>query len=213
MTGKHFNRLFVVSFSHMRNHTSYWVCACQCGNIKTTDPNRAKSCGCLKKEQAAAHCKRRVTHGLTRTRIHNIYMSMLARCHNPNSNNYARYGGRGIEVWPEWRASPDAFLSWAFTNGYADHLQLDRMNNEHGYSPLNCRWVTATRNQNNRTNNRILTNAGGEKHTLADWARINGIGRGTIDSRIKLGWSEHDAVTVPSLKPWLTKRRGTTRLT
>jgi len=94
-------------------------------------------------------------HGLSRTRIYKIWHGMLARVDNPGSRFYARYGGRGIGVCDEWR-DLQAFTAWAKSNGYADGLQIDRIDNDRGYSPLNCRWVTPAENSRTRSST-ILT--------------------------------------------------------
>lgn len=100
-------------------------------------------------------------HGLSDSRLESIREKMMDRCHNPKAINYHRYGGRGIRVCAQWLDNPAAFYKWALANGYADHLQLDRRENDLGYSPSNCRWVTHKEQQNNRRNNRCRRRSGG----------------------------------------------------
>ena len=88
----------------------------------------------------------------------------------------------------EWNSSFASFLNWAITHGYEKGLQLDRINNDEGYSPDNCRWVTRKENQNNRAVNHVIE-YNGEKHTVAEWSRITGISRKALDYRIKAGKS------------------------
>lgn len=83
-------------------------------------------------------------------RLHRILSGMKARCYNPNSLKYHRYDGRGIEICQEWRNSTDAFISWALSNGYAPNLSIDRIDNDKGYSPENCRWVDNKIQANNK---------------------------------------------------------------
>ena len=74
---------------------------------------------------------------------------MYKRCYNPKSVRYSRYGGRGITICDEWFNSRITFFEWALNNGYDNSLTIDRIDNDKGYSPENCRWVSyETQNQN-----------------------------------------------------------------
>ncbi|WP_125530668.1 hypothetical protein [Streptomyces sp. WAC 06725] len=89
-------------------------------------------------------------HGKSRSRLHSVWTNMRERCSNPKSEKYPRYGGRGITVDPAW----DNFLTfakWADENRYAEGLEIDRINNDLGYTPENCRWITDLENLMNRS--------------------------------------------------------------
>lgn len=101
-------------------------------------------------------------------RLHNILSGMKRRCNNPNDAAYARYGGRGIFVCSEWENS-DAFIEWALTHGYADNLSIDRINNDDGYYPDNCRWITLKEQNDNRCTGLGKFEYRGEKKTLLQW--------------------------------------------
>ena len=124
---------------------------------------------------------------------------MKGRCKRETSSAYKWYGGKGITYCEEWEDYAP-FRDWAIKNGYADNLTLDRIDPNKGYTPDNCRWVDWKTQQNNRTNNRIIT-INGESHTLAEWSNITGINSCTISSRIGNGWSDEKAVTAPLVRP------------
>ena len=112
---------------------------------------------------------------------------MKRRCNNPKNKRYKVYGGRGIKVCAEWEDSFENFCEWALNSGYSDDLTIDRIDNDKGYSPDNCRWATAAEQNRNYSRNHMIT-YNGKTQCLADWADEYGIGRSTIIQRIKRGW-------------------------
>lgn len=92
----------------------------------------------------------RTPDGLSKTRLYRIWCGMRNRCSNPNQKNYRLYGGRGIKVCEEWLNSFEAFYTWALNNGYSAKLTIDRKDNDKGYTPENCRWVTQAEQIRNR---------------------------------------------------------------
>lgn len=121
-------------------------------------------------------------------RLNNIYNGMVARCHKPANTIYYKYGAKGITVCEEWRNSWHTFRDWALSNGYEDHLTIDRIDGTKGYSPDNCRWLTQKEQVNNISTN-IHIEVNGVTRTASQWADETGIPMATIYQRYHtLGW-------------------------
>ena len=134
-------------------------------------------------------------HGMKGTKLYSVWQSMKARCDNPKHFDYRHYGARGIAVCKAWR-NPESFFEWAFENGYEEGLTLDRIDNDKGYSPDNCRWTTRKEQTRNRRNSRIIT-FNGETHCLAEWAEVTGLNIGALKGRLRAGWKPELMLTVP----------------
>ena len=93
---------------------------------------------------------KRKLHGQKGTRLYTIWQNIKARCERPTATHYHRYGGRGIVMCNEWKIQFIKFKEFADANGYNDSLQIDRIDNDGNYEPLNCRFVTASENAQNR---------------------------------------------------------------
>ena len=130
-------------------------------------------------------------------KLTSVYYNMLKRCHDPKNKGYKDYGARGITVCDEWRNDCCIFYKWARDNGYKEGLTIDRIDNNKGYSPDNCRWTTWKVQTVNRRNTRwILFN--GEKKTLKEWSEALNISYQILADRIyRYGWSIERALTTP----------------
>lgn len=84
-------------------------------------------------------------------RLQSIRNAMMMRCYNTNHKHYSRYGGSGIYVCDIWHNTKE-FYKWSLENGYEDHLTLDRIDNNKGYFPANCRWVSTLEQGRNKRN-------------------------------------------------------------
>ena len=210
LSGQRFGRLVVgIRAPTTKKHTA-WHCTCDCGAelvVKThhLSCGETKSCGCLKRERARTLHQsvvrkpkpvvvKKARHGLSRSRAYNIWVHMRGRCENPNHHAFAYYGGRGITLCERWSV---------FENFYADMGEppprhtIERMDNDKGYEPGNCRWATRAEQSRNTSRNRRLTHAG-VTLTVSQWAARVGINEQTIASRLDdSGWSVADALTRP----------------
>lgn len=196
LTGQKFNRLTVLGIAS--RNPLFWECKCDCGNItrvRTSNLKRGqvKSCGCLQRHGNPVHNQ-------CYTRVYRIYAKMLRRCFVPDDPRYPDYGGRGITMCDEWKNSFVAFSEWAYANGYADNLTIDRIDNDGDYCPENCRWGNKYEQANNKRNNRVFTYKG-KTQTLARWCKEYDMPYTTVHYRVSHGWTFADAITIPVKKP------------
>lgn len=140
-----------------------------------------------------------IKHGKRNTRLYRIWLQMKNRCYNENTERYSDYGGRGISVCDEWKNNFQTFYDWSMSNGYDEHLTIDRIDNDGNYSPENCRWSTVQEQVRNTRSNVLLT-LNGETHCVAEWSEITGIKETTIRSRIRYGWNTERILTNPARK-------------
>ena len=189
LTGEKYGFLKVIRMLDERKHGKVvWLCKCDCGNKTKVLSNNLRngstiSCGCHNKKNRI-----RTKHGLCKSRIYNIYICMKERCCNPKSKSYKNYGLRGIDICEEWKQDFMSFYNWAIANGYSEELTIDRIDNNKGYAPDNCRWVNKYIQNNNTRRNRKI-HCFGETHTVSEWTMITGINRNTINSRLNKGLS------------------------
>lgn len=170
-------------------------CICDCGKTKDIrlvhlKRGRISSCGCIKNTM----------NGKSTTNIGVLYRAMKYRC----SKNYFEkhlYYEKGVRVCDEWSKSFEVFESWCKKNGYKKGLQIDRINNDKGYFPDNCRFVTPKVNTNNRSNTFYVEYKGEKKslRILVDELNVK-TKFATIRQRLSNGWSLEDAMFKPTKK-------------
>ena len=121
---------------------------------------------------------------------------MITRCYNSNSPSFKNYGARGISICDEWKDDFKAFYDWSMSHGYEERLTIDRIDNDKGYSPDNCRWVTMKEQaENTRRNHDVVLN--GVSKPLSVWCDIYNINYRTVMDRLKRGWTHQDALSKP----------------
>ena len=167
--GKKFGRLTPVKRIHCSENEHgrpFIECICDCG--KTTRVSATalkagsiKSCGCYNREGSL---KPGATHMLSGTRLYRIWENMIARCENRNSDSWKNYGGRGISICSEWRNDFLSFYNWAISHGYDDSLTIDRIDNDKGYEPNNCQFLSRSEN----TKKMLREKASNRERVIAD---------------------------------------------
>lgn len=187
LTGKRFGRLEVIGVHDNGNRKTYYVCQCDCGNVKVIRADAlvggmTKSCGCLKKEQDKINLTANHSHKMSGTRLYEIWQGMKSRCYKKHDASYHRYGGRGITVCDEWLNDFKTFYDWATNNGYNDKLTIDRIDNNGNYEPKNCRWSTMKEQCNNRNSNINIT-IGNTTKNLMQWCEIFNVDYKTVYAR------------------------------
>lgn len=168
MKGQRCGRLSVVArAANTKSGKARWECLCDCGKtviVTGVDlrSGHTTSCGCFHSERSSnilrsialgrtGNKNNAYRHGATKTKLYSVWSQMIQRCTNPNHKRYSDWGGRGITVCDEWKNDFAVFNDWAKESGYSDGLTLDRIDNDKGYCPENCRWATiAEQNRNKR---------------------------------------------------------------
>jgi hypothetical protein len=210
LTGLRFGRLVVLRKiqeacrkKDQKRTEEKWLCLCDCEKktevfrsaLLRNKPVPTRSCGCLSVEMTS---NRSVTHGDSKSRLYGIWENMKSRCYNKRNDNYLYYGGREITVCESWKSSFSAFRDWALSNGYNDSLTIDRIDSDGNYTPENCRFITMERQNNNRRSNEFIE-VDGLRLTFAEWGKRLGAKQPSqvIYQRLKNGWTEKEAVTIP----------------
>lgn len=139
-------------------------------------------------------------HGMSHSRLYQIWNAMRQRCENPKAISYKYYGKKGISVCKEWKEFKN-FCAWALNNGYAANLTLDRKDSNGNYEPSNCRWATNKEQQNNTSYNRLYT-YNGETLNVMQWAKKFGLPPNMLYKRLLRGWSIEKALTTKKLRDW-----------
>ena len=193
ISGSKIGRLDVISVARTSKKHVFYNCICECGNktiVQDTNllSGHSRSCGCLRRE---LHTK----HGFSKTRTYSIWKGMIHRCTNIKHSNYPFYGGVGIKVDPRWM-NGSSFIEDMGEAPYG--MTIDRIDTRGNYEPGNCRWATMKQQENNRTNNKIIS-YDNESMTIAQASEKYGIPWSTLNNRIFVyGWSVERALNTPA---------------
>ena len=200
ISGQHFGRLLALNADGKIGAATAWMFKCSCGTIKrirmtSVTSGIVRSCGCLHKERCASGLNSR-RHGDARigkvSRLHNIWRGMLKRCAVGAKHHSGSYAERGIIVCANWQEY-ETFRDWAVANGYEESLTIDRKNNNAGYSPDNCNWVDKKTQARNRRTTRWIT-IDNETLALAEWLERKNISPTTFYKRVRMGFSDAEAI-------------------
>ena len=147
--GEKYGRLTIVDNAEDRGSARYVRCRCECGTEKDVRlgnlvTGKVTSCGCLVKE--LGHAKKK--HGKAHSAEWSVWKGIIRRCTKPHDKSYPFYGGRGITVCEEWLVFENFWRDMG--NRPSPDMQIDRVDNEKGYSKDNCRWVSKAENMHNR---------------------------------------------------------------
>jgi hypothetical protein len=137
---------------------------------------------------------------LSNSALYNVWNSARDRTLNPNNQNFANYGGRGIFMCLSWRQS---FVCFLYDMGPRPRgATLERIDNNGPYSPENCEWATRKKQNRNRRDN-VLIEYKGELKSVAEWSEQLGVNPFALYHRLQSGWTHEDTIGKPirKLKP------------
>ena len=199
LTGQKFGMLTVLEFAYKKDRKNFWLCQCECGNVKiirqdcfkTTRSIKTVSCGCYNKVKNE---KNKKPH--RDTKLYRVYHAMKSRCYNPNDKAFKWYGARGIEMHKEWLDDFENFFVWAIENGYEEGLTIERIDVNKDYCPNNCKWITQQEQVLNTRRNRRYEYKD-EFLTITELSEKYNINRNTLNYRLNVGWDIVKAIETP----------------
>lgn len=178
----------------------FWTVRCtRCGNEKSLMTSeilkhRNPLCACRRHNYAKAQ---KLETGESKTRLYKIWVGMLSRCEDPDSLGAKYYYNKGIRVCDEWRENFHGFKRWSIENGYTDVLTIDRIDNDLGYSPDNCRWVTKDVQYNNKK--RIQIEMDGSLVNLVDICKEKNLSCTTVYQRFRKYSAKSEQINIEEL--------------
>lgn len=197
-TGFRYGRLRVICYGGESCGLHHWVCRCDNDeNVVRVSGSHlqsghTKSCGCYKSDATST---KNVTHGNRHRPEYGVWAGMIQRCTNPRLRCFSRYGALGIRVHESWVRSFEAFFEHVGERPSPEH-EIDRIDNNGNYEPDNVRWVTRKVNCRNRRNNVRMTYKG-KTMLLVEWAEFLKIPHMVIRLRLRRGYTDEEALSLP----------------
>lgn len=191
-------------------------CICDCGNktrsaIDSLGRGTTQSCGCLQSDLTVLRNKRIAKFGCfsrEQKPTFNVWTGVISRCFRSKAAGFQQYGARGITMCAFLRNDPRNLVGIVGLRP-GNEYTLDRFPDGSGHYScgtceqckangwlLNIRWATNTEQMLNRRTT-VWVTAFGQTLSKSQWARASGLAPGTIDNRLKRGWSIERAVTTP----------------
>lgn len=213
MQGRTYGLWTVLARASARPKETNWICRCACGTVASRNGHSlrrgaSKSCGCA----AASLASRTKTLDFGPTAYpaeHRVWSGMKTRCFNPKDKHYRDYGGRGITICDRW-LGPKGFENFVRDMGPrpSSAHKIDRIDNDGGYAPDNCRWVTQ-REQNRNYRRNLVVTVDGQPLCLADACTKRGANYHLVYARLQRGWDLERAICAP-LDNRGSRKRGLT---
>lgn len=178
ITGQKFGRLTAIERDWSKQGAEvFWWFKCDCGNTKSINKKKftqkkTLSCGCVQKDKAKVAMmvfnkeQGKNIHLSSNDLLYDVWKSMKQRCFNPKNKDYGKYGGRGITVCDEWANSFEQFFADMGERPIGG--TIERIDNNKGYYPNNCRWATMKEQCNNRSTNRAIVVDGVKYKTISE---------------------------------------------
>lgn len=209
LVGRIFGKLKVIADAptlvHKGKHRGRSLCLCECGkeSIRINSDligEHTRSCGCLVVGAAVKHGH---SVGSRPSRTYESWGNLIQRCTNPKHPRYHDYGGRGITVCEKWIDSFDAFLK--DMGDCPPELTIERIDNNRGYEPGNCKWATRAEQHQNRRDNKILT-VRGITLPFTTLCKHFGVPFPRTRSRLLRGWNLEEAFFTPKTHRFLSRQ-------
>lgn len=194
LTGQRFGRWTVLNYSCTGKHSeALWSCKCDCGAVKEVRGNdlrrgKSLSCKCLNYEVSTSH-------GMSGTKLYQVWANTKARCYDENGESYELYGGRGITVCDKWHTFEGFYEDMG--DSYIEGLSIDRIDVNGNYKKDNCRWADAITQQNNRRITKYYT-VDGITDSFANLCRTFQVNYDMARGRIRSGWDIAKVFHTPS---------------